>query len=182
MKPNPQIIKCHSWRVNILNPMIVTIFIILISACSQTLRFDQTCITCIKSQRLICKEGCPTTFLDSGKCLVTIVETGENIFMDPILKEEKIQPKEGIAVAIAQLNGKFYLTADNFRNLWILEPKPSNEAKFYSLKLPKDSIDKPVFDLFNNRLRLTANNYKQEHYILVDDSKWSLSMEAKAGE
>ena len=164
-------------------PLFVFLLALIISSCSPTLRFDQTCITCIKSQRIACTgDNCPATFIVNGNCLVTIVETGENIYLNSILEKEQIPAKDGIPVSIAKMDGKIYITANNFKNLWILYPKVPNEAKFSSIKLPKENITLPVFDFSDGKLRLTAGNYDKMSYILIDDNNWIIYKETKAGE
>lgn len=161
----------------------------LLASCASTMKFDQTCITCIKSQRFSCQgDNCPKTFMSGENCLVTIVETGENIFLNSILQEEKITPASGIPVAIAKLDGKYYVTGNYFTKLWILIPKVPNEAKYCSIPLPVESlkIQEPVFDFQilspgNNRLRLTAVNYDGKLYVLTDDDSWSIFTEGKVG-
>ncbi len=169
--------------------LIAIAFALLAASCAPTMKFDQTCMTCIKSQRFSCQgDNCPKTFMSGENCLVTIVETGENIFLNPILLEEKITPVSGIPVAIAKLDGKYYVTGNYFTKLWILTPKVPNEAKYSSILLPLESvkISDPVFDFQilspgNNKLRLTAGNYDGKIYVLTDDDKWTLFTEGKAG-
>ena len=164
-------------------PVFIFFIALAITSCSHTLRFDQTCITCIKSQRIACTgDNCPATFVVNGNCLVTMVETGENIYMNQILEKELIPVKEGIPVSIAKMDGKIYITANNFKNLWILYPKVPNEAKFSSINLPKENIILPVFDFADGKLRLTASNYNKISYLLVDDDSWVIFKETKAGE
>lgn len=161
----------------------IIILIAIVSACSPKLRFDQTCMTCIKSQRLACKDGnCPETFITDNNCIVTLIETGENIFLNPILEKEGITPKAGIPVSIAKMNGKIYLTADNFKKLWILKPQIDNEAKYASIALPEFFVMKPVFDFSDKKLRLVADNFGKKMYLLIDDDNWQLFNEPKAGE
>lgn len=163
---------------------------LLFVACGSSLKFEQTCVTCIKSQRFSCQDGnCPSTFMIGDQCLVTIIETGENIFLNPILEKEQLKPKNGIKVAIAKIHGKLYLTANDFKYLWILYPKIPDEAKFSSIDLPikEAKIFEPVFSLnnvdpMNYKLRLTASNYSDKTYELQDDDKWILINQAKVGE
>ena len=167
-------------------PVILFFTSFLLFSCAPHLRFDQTCLTCIKSQRFSCVEDeCPKTFMVGDQCLITIVETGENIFLNPIFEKEEIIPKAGIAVAIAKLNGNVYLTANGFKKLWILEPEEDNEADFSAIDLPMKGLEiqNPVFslDLKNYLLKLTADNYKGKLYTL-EDGKWSAANGGKAGE
>ena len=167
-------------------PVVILLSSFLLFSCAQNLRFDQTCLTCIKSQRFSCAEDeCPKTFMVGDQCLVTIVETGENIFLNPILDKELISPATDIPVAIAKLNGYVYLTANGFSKLWILEPEEDNKAEYKSidLPLPDTKIQNPVFslDLKNYLLKLTADNYSGKTYVL-EDGKWSVVNGGKAGE
>ncbi len=167
-------------------PIILFLSTFLLFSCASNLKFDQTCLTCVKSQRFACNEAeCPKTFMVGDQALVTIVETGENIFLNPVLEEEKIIPAAEIPVAIAKLNGYVYLTANGFAKLWILTPKKDNEASFKAIDLPVPDlkIQNPVFtlDLNNYLLKLTADNYNGKTYIL-EDGKWSVVEGGKAGE
>ncbi|MCX7737788.1 MAG: hypothetical protein N2319_13890 [Candidatus Kapabacteria bacterium] len=163
---------------------------IFLFSCGTTVKFEQTCVTCIKSQRFSCQDGnCPTSFMIGDQCLVTVIETGENIFLNPILEKEQITPKSGIKVAIAKIQGKFYLTANDFKKLWILYPKVPDKAKICDIDLPQKDIKifEPVFSLnstdpMNYKLRLTASNYSDKTFELQDDDKWLLVNQAKVGE
>jgi len=120
-----------------------------------------------------------------SESIVTIVETGENIYLNAILTEEGITPKADIPIAIAKVNGYVYLTGQGFIKLWRLCPRPENEAKYKSFDLPveNEKIKSPVFsiDLQNLLLKLTADNYNGKTYIF-DDGKWVLETSGKAGE
>lgn len=123
------------------------------------------------------------------QCFVTVIETGENISLNQILEKEQITPKSGIKVAIAKVQGKFYLTANDFKNLWILYPKVPDQAKICNIDLPQKDIKifEPVFSLnsidpMNYRLRLSASNYSDQIYELQNDDKWILVNQAKVGE
>lgn len=169
--------------------VLITFIALIVSSCAPTMKFDQTCMTCIKSQRFSCQDdNCPKSFMSGENCLVTLVETGENIYLNSILQEEKIPVSGGIPVAIAKMDGKYYLTGNNFNSLWILTPKVPNEAKYSSIKLPVENvkINAPVFDFQilgpgSYRLRLTASNYNNKIYVLNDDDKWTLFTEGKVG-
>lgn len=119
------------------------------------------------------------------QCIVTMVETGENIFLNPILEEEMIKPAADIPIAIAKLNGYVYLTGNGFKQLWMLTPGKDNKAKLKSIELPLENvkISNPVFtlNLTDYLLRLTADNYDGKVYELLD-GKWSVVGGGKAGE
>jgi hypothetical protein len=155
------------------NFVLLVFMSLIIFACSApVLHFDQTCITCVKSQRYSCAgDECPSTFMAGGECLVTMVETGENIYVAPILTGEQMPVAAGIPVAIAKLNGKYYLTGNNFTKLWIIVPKSGGEAKYYSIPLPENKVAEPVFEFFDKKLMLSGKNYKSK-YILDDDENW----------
>lgn len=160
--------------------------VILICSCAPSMKFDQTCLTCISSQRYSCEDkDCPKTFMIGNECIVTIVETGENIYLNSILEEEGIKPGAEIPIAIAKLNGFLFLTGNGFGNLWRLCPKPGNEAKYKAFDLPMEDIriNNPVFslDLQNYLLKLTADNFNGKTYIF-DDGEWMLESSGKAGE
>ena len=172
--------------MKILQLFIVSTLILAIFGCSHpTLRFDQTCITCIKSQRLGCEdEDCPSTFLNGGDCFTTMIETGENIYMNEILGGEGKELQAGIPIAIAKISGKFYLTGNEFINLWIITPEPKNRAAYEPVAVPDSLVREPVFELFENQLVLSGKNYTNK-FIFDDDSKtWRLfnPTEPKAGE
>lgn len=171
--------------------LLISFFLgLFLTSCGTTLKFEQTCVTCIKSQRFSCQDGnCPTSFMIGDQCLVTVIETGENIFLNPILEKEQLAPKSGIKVAIAKVHGKYFLTANDFKNLWILYPKVPDKAKICSIDLPQKNIKifEPVFSLnsidpMNYKLRLSASNYSDNIYELNDDDKWLLVNQAKVGE
>lgn len=152
---------------------LLIISLILISCSNPTLRFDQTCITCIKSQRFLCSgDECPKTFKVGDNLLVTMTETGENIYLTNILLAEKLPLKEGIPIAIAKINGKIFLTGDSFNNLWILYPRPKNEASYEAIKLPEAKIVSPVFELFTSKLMLSAQNYSHKYLFDDEKNKW----------
>ncbi len=118
----------------------------------------------------------------ANDCVVTMIETGENLYLTTILPEESIQPRAGIPVAIAKLNGKFFLTGDNFNKLWIISPKSKNEASYDYVELPQPKIEGPVFELFNGRLMLGAKNYKTRYIYDEDSNKWVVKDGTKGSE
>jgi hypothetical protein len=146
---------------------------LILAGCGSTLRFDQTCVTCVKSQRFSCLgDECPSSFMVGSDALVTITETGENIFLTPILLEEQINAKSGIPVTIAKINGKVMLTANDFKSLWLLYPKAKNEACYKNVELPEGKIEGAVFELFSGKLLLSATNYKNKYFFDDEDNKW----------
>lgn len=143
-------------------------------SCSHpTLRFDQTCITCIKSQRLSCSgDECPKSFAVGSDYLVTITETGENIHITDILNSENLSQKSGVPIALAKINGKIFLTGNSFKNLWILYPKSKNEARYRAVKLPQSDIINPIFEIFTSKLLLSAQNYSNKYIFDEENDKW----------
>ena len=170
-----------SFKLFLLLLATVTIF-----GCSHpTIRFDQTCINCIKSQRLSCEdEDCPLTFLNGKECFVTMIETGENIYMNEILTGENKEIQGGIPIAIAKISGKYYLTGNNFINLWIIVPEMIDRAAYHSLAVPDSLVKEPVFELYNNQLVLSGKSYKNKFVLDEDKREWRIfnPTEPKAGE
>lgn len=152
----------------------------MLISCMPQIRFDQTCITCIKSMRYYCKEvECPKTFMIGNQSLVTIIETGENIYLNYILRQEYIQPRSGIKIAIAKLNGKIYLTGEEFNNLWILYPEIENRAKLSKIKLPLTDNDLH-FNIYDNLLMVSLPYYNKT-FLLIDDFRWEETFKTKPG-
>jgi hypothetical protein len=62
------------------------------------------------------------------------------LWLNPILKQEKISAKE---VKLIQNFGKFYVCADHFKNVWLIEPKSDGiSADYKALDVtPKDTSD-----------------------------------------
>lgn len=166
--------------------MIIFCSFLMIEGCSHPkIRVDETCLTCIKSQRLSCTgPECPSTFKAGDNYLVTMTETGENFYIAPILMEEKMTVQEGIPVAMAKLNGRYFLIGENFANLWMLQYSDFNLLRYIPVKLPKDKIAAPVFEIYNNRLLLRGTNYPDGIILNADDEKWeSISdLQPKKGE
>ena len=50
------------------------------------------------------------------------------LFIGPIFTEENISPKK---VKLIKNYGKYYLCAENFRNVWIIEPKNDGKSAGY---------------------------------------------------
>lgn len=162
--------------------LLSAILILLVTSCSMPkLRFDQTCITCIKSQRFSCKgDECPQTFMIGSDAVVTIIETGENIYMTDILTQEGIALKSGLPLTLAKLNGRIYITGDNFSTLWSLYPNPENSAGYKMIQLPEAvKLESPVFEIFNNHLVLTAKNLSTRYLYNEEDDKWELQNPTK---
>ncbi len=117
-------------------------------------------------------------------CLVTLIETGENIRMNEILDAEYIKPQGGLQIAIAKINGSYFLTGEQFNNLWILTPAGKNLAQYYSVPLPQAKPVNPVFELYSNALLYHADGLKGRFVYNEIEKKWKNIDETfpKAGE
>lgn len=159
------------------------ICLILLASCSTVTRFNQTCITCVSSQRLACNKGeCPTSFMVGNDCFVTIIETGENIYLNDILKLENIQPRSGIDFTIAKFNGRYFLHSDLFSKMWLLVPHKKNTAKIKAVELPEKNLGIVVFEINNNQLKMFAKNRSLEFIFDDENDKWINAKSVKAGE
>jgi len=157
-------------------------FTVLLVSCATKIPFEQTCLTCIQSQRLNCKgTECPETIMANNECLVSIAETGEKISMNYILSEEGIVIKTGIPVTIAKIRGRYLLTGYGFKNLWILTPA-ENSAKVKRIKLPEDNLAlPPVFEISNSNLLMRGEKNNYSYVFDIDNFKWLQNIFPKAG-
>lgn len=156
---------------------------IVLSACGTVTRFDQTCLTCVNSQRLSCKGNeCPVTFMVNNDCFVTLIETGENIFLNDILKEEKIQPKGGLQMTLAKVNGRYFIIGEGFAKMWMLAPAKRNTAKLSSIEMPAPNMGICSFELYDKQLKVISQDKSKE--FIYDDikDKWIDVKTAKIGE
>lgn len=163
--------------------LIFVVAVALTSCGGTVVRFDQTCMTCITSQRLSCNgTDCPASFMVGSDCFVTIVETGENVHLNKILELEKISVREGIPFTLAKVNGSYYVIGEGFKNMWIVSPSGRNEATLDFVKLPEVNIGIPVFELYNKQLKMRGKS-NEYNYLYEDVSKkWINQNSAKAGE
>ncbi|MEJ5245325.1 MAG: hypothetical protein WHV28_06420 [Bacteroidota bacterium] len=155
----------------------------IIAGCASTTTFEQTCLTCVSSQRFSCKKGeCPESFMVGNDCYVTIIETGENIYLNDILKEEQIQPRNGINFSIAKYNGRYFLYSDSFTKMWLIIPHKKNIVKYKSIELPEKNLGLAVFEINEKLLRIYDQN--RERFYVFDDEKdkWINNKSVKAGE
>ncbi|MGE5480628.1 MAG: hypothetical protein ACM3U1_09415 [Chloroflexota bacterium] len=160
---------------NLLRSLIVLSAAVLAGCASQKLPFEQTCMTCVRSQRLGCVgDECPSTFMIGGNAVVTMIETGENIYLNPILLKENIAPKQGIPVAIAKIRGIYFLIAENFSHLYMITDPEGAESKFEEFELPNKmkSITAPVFEITGSKLMLSASNLNGKWVFYDDDEEW----------
>ncbi len=163
--------------------LLTAVVSILLASCGAKMRFDQTCMTCVQSQRLSCTgQECPQSFMIGNDCVVTMVETGENIFLNMILNEEKITPREGIPFTIAKFNGSYYLIGDGLKNMWKVTPSGRNQACFKDIKLPQDGIGIPVFEIANGQLKMRGKSNEFAYIYDDENEKWINVNSPKAGE
>lgn len=163
--------------------LILLLLIIILTSCATTIRFDQTCTTCTKSQRLYCEKAeCPTSQMIQGKCVVTIIETGEVIFLDEILLKENQTAREGINFTIAKLNGRFILVGENFSKTWIVKPRKKNTACIKGIDMPSQNMGIVIFELDNlNQLKMYSQD-KSLSFIFDDNNdKWLEAKSARVG-
>lgn len=160
----------------------VLLALIILTSCATTTRFDQTCITCVQSQRIACKgTECPTSFMVGNECFVTMVETGENIFLNDILKEEKIEPRGGINFTIAKVNGRYFLVGENFKFSWVIAPKSKNLATIKAVEMPALGFGIPSFELYDKQLKMVSQDKNLEFIYDDDKDKWIDVKSAKVG-
>lgn len=156
--------------------------LLVLASCGTTTRFDQTCITCVSSQRISCKGAeCPTSFMVGSDCLVTVVETGENIYLNDILKEEKIAPMDGLQLTLAKVNGRYYISCDSFAKMWYLMPAKKNEACLKSIDMPADRMGIVSFELYDNQLKMISQDKTKEFIFDDNKDKWVDVKTAKVG-
>ena len=163
--------------------LIAILIAFIFSSCATKIDFDQTCLTCINSQRLLCNNHeCPTTAMVNGHCIALLSETGEKITMDKILESEGIIPRDGIDLTIAKIGGRYFVTGYGFKNLWMLTPT-DNQAKIKGFKFPADNLSMPpVFEISNKNLLMRDQNNGYKFLFNIDNKKWELISTTKAGE
>ena len=160
--------------------LLLASMVLLFSSCATKIPFDQTCLNCIQSQRIGCKENdCPQTIMVGGNCIVTIEETGEKINMNYILFKENIPSASGIPLTLAKIRGRYFITGANFKNLWILTPV-ENQAKVDCLLFPKSIGAAPVFEIADNNLLVRDKENTYFHQYDIDAKKW-INLTIKAG-
>lgn len=155
----------------------------IVSSCATVTRFNQTCLTCVSSQRLSCQKGeCPTSFLIGGECYVTMIETGENIYLNDILKEENIEPRNGINFTLAKYNGRYFVFSDSFKKMWLLEPHKRNTAKIKAIGLPENNLGIVIFEIYDNQLKMRNSDGSKEFIFNDEKDKWINVKPVQAGE
>ena len=163
----------------------VIIVTVLITSCATATKipFEQTCLTCVQSQRLNCSgNNCPETIMAGTDCIAMLDETGEKINMNHILKVENIEPKRGIPLTLAKIRGRYFVIGKDFQNLWELTPV-KNEAKIRKIALPENNLQlPPVFEIADGGNLLMRGQQNEYIYIYdIDSRKW-LKTSIKAGE
>lgn len=162
--------------------LIFSILVLLIcTSCATKIDFEQTCLTCVQSQRLLCKDHeCPVTAMIGEDCIVIMTETGEKIFINEILKGEKITPRSGINVTIDKIRGRYFITGEEFNHLWMLTPK-GNQAKLNKFEFPESDLQMPpVFEINNKNLLMRGENKEYTYIFNIDNEKWE-NLTPKAG-
>ncbi len=164
-----------------LNVIISTLVILFLTSCATKVNFEQTCLTCVQSQRLLCKDyECPVTAMIGTECIVVMSETGEKIHINKILEKEQIEPKDGINVTIAKIRGRYFITGDGFKKLWMLTPV-KEEAKISGFLLPEDNLRMPpVFEISNKNLLMRGADKEYSYLFDIDNEKWE-NLTPKAG-
>ena len=157
-------------------------FVVLVCSCATKIPVEQTCLTCIQSQRLGCRGAeCPETIMANNECIVLIGETGERINMNYILSQEGIVATRGIPVAVAKIRGRYLLTGLGFKNLWVLTPS-KNTAKVKPIKLPQNNLSlPPVFEISNSNLLMRGEKNDYSYIFDIDNLKWLQNVLPKAG-
>ncbi len=150
--------------------------LLVLVSCSTKIDFEQTCLTCIQSQRLSCKDyECPVTAMVDTNCIVVMSETGEKINMNEILKQEKLSIRAGINVTVAKIRGRYFITGEGFRNLWMLKPI-ANQAKIYDFALPAANLKMPpVFEINNKNLLMRGAEHEYTYIFDIDKEKWQIN-------
>ncbi|MPM58997.1 hypothetical protein SDC9_105834 [bioreactor metagenome] len=158
------------------------VLLLTLSACATKIPFEQTCLTCVQSQRLNCKgTDCPETVMSGSDCIALMDETGEKISMSYILQEEGIALQKGIPLTLAKVRGRYFVTGRDFKNLWILTPS-NNTAKVKCILLPESNLKlPPVFELTDGNLLMRGEKREYSYVYDIDNEKW-IKYTSKAGE
>lgn len=68
---------------------------------------------------------------------------GETFEIDPILKKEGVTPKK---VVVTKLFGRYLLTGDQFRHVWLISPAGREKASYQALQIvEKGRLVSPTF-------------------------------------
>jgi hypothetical protein len=117
-----------------------------------------------------------------GNCLAIFDETGEKVNMNHILTEEGIARSKDIPVTLAKVRGRYFVTGNGFKNLWILIPN-ENEAKIKSVIFPEEitlTAGSPVFEIVDGNLLVRTPDSKISCTWDIDNQKWIINT-TKAG-
>jgi len=155
---------------------------LLFSSCATKIPFEQTCLTCVQSQRLNCQgNDCPETIMAGTNCIAMIDETGEKINMNHILKVENITPQKGIPLTLAKIRGRYFVIGKDFKNLWMLTPV-ANSAKVRKIALPEKNLAlPPIFELADGNLLMRGQQNEYLYIYDIDNKKW-IKSSIKTGE
>lgn len=156
---------------------------ILFTSCATKIQFDQTCLTCINSQRIMCKEHeCPVTIMVDTVCTVLMSETGEKIVVNEILRQEGISARDGINLTLAKIRGRYFVTGEGFGHLWMLTPT-TDMAKIKKYAFPaKNLAMPPVFEINKKNLLMRGAQKEYQYIFNIDTEKWeSNNTTPKAG-
>jgi hypothetical protein len=107
-------------------------------------RFDQTGVNLsLAMRRQIVRVDYPVR-----QYLVFISETGEMLHADQIMAREQC-PKDTVDIALAKLDGYYFIAGDGFRNVWQVTPAVPNRARLKALALPDTTgiAGKPQMEL-----------------------------------
>ncbi len=148
-------------------------FSVLFASCATKIEFDQTCLTCINSQRLLCKEHeCPVTAMVGTDCIVMMSETGEKITVNEILQQEGLQIRGGINLTLAKIRGRYFITGEGFKHLWMLAPV-ANQAKIKKYVFPHSNLAMPpVFEISKKNLLMRGAKEEYKYIFNIDTEKW----------
>ena len=171
-------------KTSVLLTVILTFSLFIFSSCAtKKIPFEQTCLTCVQSQRLHCVgANCPETIMAGTDCIASIDETGEKINMNYILQQENIHPQRGIPLTLAKVRGRYFVTGKGFNNLWMLTPV-ENMAKVKKIPFPEANLAlPPVFELIDGNLLMRGKRNEFLYIYDIDNKKWIRTFQQKAGE
>ena len=154
--------------------------LVLFTSCATKIPFDQTCLNCISSQRISCRDNnCPQTIMVGNDCIATIDEIGEKINMNYILTQEEIPIASNIPLTLAKIRGRYFVTGAMFKHLWVLTPV-ENQARVNKISFPEGRNNvTPVFEIIGTNLLIKFANNKVLEYD-IDSKKW-INLQTKAG-
>ena len=154
----------------------------LASCVTKKIPFEQTCLTCVQSQRLNCTgTNCPETIMVGANCIASIDEIGEKINMNYILLQENIHPQKGIPLTLAKIRGRYFVTGKDFSNLWMLTPV-KDKAKVKKIPFPeKNWALPPVFELIDGNLLVRGKRNEYLYIYDINKKKWVKTFQQAGG-